>query len=402
MPYSNVSVHDGSVIIGGTMGNVLDSLQQCLNFSYTASIPEDRQWGRIFPDGTATGMIGMLVRNEADWAVNPFAQTHERFLATRFTAEMLCADFAILAGSPRDDGMGGASLFGYIFAFDWQVWAMLVLFLQLLPLLLAIGDHLLLGVAMSASYIGHWYHLVKICCLEASNESHRRRDVRSRLVVGVWWLANLILLTALTGNMKAGLTVRTAGERVDSIADVARRKDLTPILWKGTAYESVVKNTPLDVYQSVYRRVIERNGTRTGSELYTPETFRLVLSGRAVVLNEQPSMLYNVARACTSMPQGQFYFAREPVFNQGISMTLRRGLDLATHNRISRKCSRWRCGTCGPPCCCWPSSFRCRWQPSVSSWSPAVPARDAQLPLAEPDEGRGTPVFLASRRPIKR
>ncbi|KAH9374858.1 hypothetical protein HPB48_020676 [Haemaphysalis longicornis] len=174
---------------------------------------------------------------EADWAVNPFAQTHERFLATRFTAEMLCADFAILAGSPRDDGMGGASLFGYIFAFDWQVWAMLVLFLQLLPLLLAIGDHLLLGVAMSASYIGHWYHLVKICCLEEPPEA----DVPQPPGGGVWWLANLILLTALTGNMKAGLTVRTAGERVDSIADVARRKDLTPILWKGTAYESVVK-----------------------------------------------------------------------------------------------------------------------------------------------------------------
>ncbi|CAN7947922.1 unnamed protein product, partial [Ixodes hexagonus] len=91
------------------------SLEQTVR-RYTVQIPEDRQWGRLFPDGTATGMIGMLVRNEADWAVNPFAQTYDRFMATSFTAEMMCTDLAILAGSPWNDD----NLFGLVVAFEWQ------------------------------------------------------------------------------------------------------------------------------------------------------------------------------------------------------------------------------------------------------------------------------------------
>ncbi|CAN8004280.1 unnamed protein product [Ixodes pacificus] len=110
-------MQDGLLKIGGPMGKILNSVQESLNFTYTVQIPEDRQWGRLLPDGTATGMIGMLVRNEADWAVNPFAQTYDRFMATSFTAEMGCTDLAILAGSPwnEDD-----NLFGLVVAFDWQ------------------------------------------------------------------------------------------------------------------------------------------------------------------------------------------------------------------------------------------------------------------------------------------
>ncbi|XP_042142420.1 uncharacterized protein LOC121832932 [Ixodes scapularis] len=104
-------------------------------------------------------------------------------------------------------------------------------------------------------------------------------------------MANVILLTALTGNMKANLMVRTEGERVDSIADVAAKPHLTPVLWKGTAYESLFRTASLEVYRSVYRKVVQNNGSRPGSQLYSAETLRQVLAGRAVIINEQPSMV---------------------------------------------------------------------------------------------------------------
>lgn len=79
------------------------------------------------------------------------------------------------------------------------------------------------------------------CIPKASTPREDVGFVSSRIVIGFWWMANIILLTALTGNMKASLMVRTDADKVESIADVAEKPHLKPILWKGTAYESLFK-----------------------------------------------------------------------------------------------------------------------------------------------------------------
>ena len=40
--------------------------QQVLNFTYDLTQPPDGQWGAIQPDGTWSGLVGMLMRDEID------------------------------------------------------------------------------------------------------------------------------------------------------------------------------------------------------------------------------------------------------------------------------------------------------------------------------------------------
>ena len=40
--------------------------QQVLNFTYDLTQPPDGQWGAIQPDGTWSGLVGMLMREEID------------------------------------------------------------------------------------------------------------------------------------------------------------------------------------------------------------------------------------------------------------------------------------------------------------------------------------------------
>ena len=40
--------------------------QQILNFTYDLTQPPDGQWGAIQPDGSWSGLVGMLMRGEID------------------------------------------------------------------------------------------------------------------------------------------------------------------------------------------------------------------------------------------------------------------------------------------------------------------------------------------------
>ncbi|KAK3877689.1 hypothetical protein Pcinc_017623 [Petrolisthes cinctipes] len=57
---------------------LLDVLGAAANFTYRYVAPLDTQWGRLSGNGTWTGMIGMVVREEADWAVSDITISPQR------------------------------------------------------------------------------------------------------------------------------------------------------------------------------------------------------------------------------------------------------------------------------------------------------------------------------------
>ncbi|OQR77850.1 hypothetical protein BIW11_06803, partial [Tropilaelaps mercedesae] len=60
-------------------------------------------------------MIGMLLRNESDWAVNAFGQTLDRQRVVTLSSEFMVQDLSILAG--RTFGFQD-NPFGLLEAFD--------------------------------------------------------------------------------------------------------------------------------------------------------------------------------------------------------------------------------------------------------------------------------------------
>ena len=50
----------------GMFAEVFDNLQEIMNFTYTLIKPPDGQWGSIQPDGSWSGMVGLLVSGKID------------------------------------------------------------------------------------------------------------------------------------------------------------------------------------------------------------------------------------------------------------------------------------------------------------------------------------------------
>ena len=61
---------DDSVLLPGSiMLEVVEYLQKSLNFTWELRRPEDQGWGHRYGNGSWSGMIGMLLANEIDFAV---------------------------------------------------------------------------------------------------------------------------------------------------------------------------------------------------------------------------------------------------------------------------------------------------------------------------------------------
>ena len=68
-PYFTISVDQGNPVFSGVMSLVLEYLQTTLNFTSTIVRPPDGTWGATDATGQWGGMVGMVNRNEVDFAL---------------------------------------------------------------------------------------------------------------------------------------------------------------------------------------------------------------------------------------------------------------------------------------------------------------------------------------------
>ena len=61
------------VSYSGVMPKILDYLQTSLNFTTSLARPEDGAWGAVDDQGNWSGMVGMVKRNEVDFALGEFS-----------------------------------------------------------------------------------------------------------------------------------------------------------------------------------------------------------------------------------------------------------------------------------------------------------------------------------------
>ncbi|KAK4325066.1 hypothetical protein Pmani_004337 [Petrolisthes manimaculis] len=87
--------------ISGIDISILDALTSTLNFTYQLVVPPDRAWGGPQPDGTVTGLIGMVARHEANLAICEITITDQRETVVDFTAPYWLESLTLVSRAPR-------------------------------------------------------------------------------------------------------------------------------------------------------------------------------------------------------------------------------------------------------------------------------------------------------------
>ena len=68
-PWFLISEESGQEKYSGIMPKILEYLQVSLNFTITLARPPDGSWGAVDEEGNWGGMVGMVKRNEVDFAL---------------------------------------------------------------------------------------------------------------------------------------------------------------------------------------------------------------------------------------------------------------------------------------------------------------------------------------------
>ena len=110
----------GIVNTGGVFAETMEQLEKRLNFSQVILKPEDGKAGGLEPDGkTWNGLVGMLIRDEADISAAGLTQYFERDQVVDFTIPLVKEGSTLIA--PLNQGQE-TRFWVYVNIFAAQVW----------------------------------------------------------------------------------------------------------------------------------------------------------------------------------------------------------------------------------------------------------------------------------------
>ncbi|XP_069943809.1 probable glutamate receptor [Cherax quadricarinatus] len=209
----------------GHEDHMLNYLAQGLNFSYKYVNPTDGTFGSKQSDGSWTGMVGMVIRREADFAIGLFGITESRSEVVDFTWPVTIQYCRILGsrGRPVVDP------WGFLLPLELPVWAATLGALIILPLALLLLSSCLLIKTNHHTWVKDIFDLTRILL---------QQDYRTwalawwkRLIIGGWVIMALVLSKSYGGNLMSSLAVRHIQQPYQSIRDVLDDPSVT-MLWQ--------------------------------------------------------------------------------------------------------------------------------------------------------------------------
>ncbi|XP_066949352.1 probable glutamate receptor [Macrobrachium rosenbergii] len=297
----------------GIFINFMDMFAQKLNFTYSIAEAADGEWGRILPNGSTTGMIGLCQRREVDMALGPFSITYLRSLIIDFSIPVYIDNEGIFLPRPTLE----RDLTGFAKPFSWQVW---------IALSVAVLGSMVLGVAMRR-FVHQWgpvrlehglqeFHgktwplltfepiwLIRLLLLEAAELPPMM--LTGQLFMGTWMLATLILSSAYQGVLTSLLAIPKVEIPVDSLQDLVNYGKIPWANERGTSLHQFFG----DAKSGIYKVINDKAFLITASY---DERHRMKVE-KFAILCDFFSMKKIMSDDYSETGQCNYYIAKEPI-----------------------------------------------------------------------------------------
>ncbi|KAJ6215793.1 hypothetical protein RDWZM_010293 [Blomia tropicalis] len=196
--------------------DLIAELAKLLHFKYEFRLVKDSAYGRPDKNGIWSGMMGELIRGEADLAVADLTITSKREEAVDFTHPFMNTGISILFKKPTKKV---TSLFSFLSPFSNVVWIyVLCAYIGVSSMLFLVGrlspyewenphpcrqDEQVLenGFSLSNSF---WFTIGSLM-QQASDLTPKAMSTRT--IAAIWYFFTLIMIASYTANLAAFLTV---------------------------------------------------------------------------------------------------------------------------------------------------------------------------------------------------
>ncbi|ROT70074.1 olfactory ionotropic receptor IR4 [Penaeus vannamei] len=248
---------EGGVVFSfeGPMANILDIIATSMNFSYGFVRPRDGAWGTEKVDGSWSGMVGMVSREEADLGLGPFAMTTKRAEVVDYATPILIDYARILGGRGRPE----VDPWGFLFPLTQEVWMGVLVMVAVVLLVVLVLSRLSEKALQKEEEEGRvsqgtrnmYFGVFRILLQQDAKVPPGRRW--ERVLLAGWMIVTLVTVKSYAGNLMSLLAVRHIPQPYQSVRDVLDDPACTMIWEANTMFVEFLSNVQSGPFHEVWR-----------------------------------------------------------------------------------------------------------------------------------------------------
>ncbi|XP_078498596.1 glutamate receptor U1-like [Lissotriton helveticus] len=232
-------------------------LAKKLGFSFTLSVVKDGRYGAMDPAGNWTGMIGEVVRKEADLAMAPLTITAARERVIDFTKPFMATGISILL--KKDSTAQDSFLFLFLRPFSAETWIGVLVAYFVTCLCLYVVARLSPCEWMAPpteekkfTFLNSLWFGAGALTLQGA-EPHPKSP-SARIIAVIWWVFTVIVVAAYIASFAAML--KSGNEEtpssIQSFEDLANQRAIEYGTIEGSSTYHFFKNSKIPSYRRIY------------------------------------------------------------------------------------------------------------------------------------------------------
>ncbi|XP_022241845.1 glutamate receptor 1-like, partial [Limulus polyphemus] len=329
---------EGNNIFEGYSKDLADLIAEKLKINYVLKLVNDSNYGGQDPSSPAgwNGMVGELIRKEADMAIAPLTITSARERVIDFTKPYMSLGISIMIKKPMKKKPG---VFSFLNPLSKKIWMCIILaYLGVSVVLFLVSrfspvewrfEEAFLGPSVSNDFSlmnSLWFSLgafmqqgCDVC----------PRSVAGRIVGSVWWFFTLIIISSYTANLAAFLTVERMVTPINSADDLSRQTEVEYGTLRFSSTQEFFKRSKIAVYARMWEFMNSRKHVFTSSYDEGVKRVRESKGKYAFLLESTTNDYINERQPCDTMKVGRNLDAKGFGVGTPLGSGLRDRLNLA-------------------------------------------------------------------------
>lgn len=304
MTKASSSPKSGNEEFEGYAMDLIKELSLLLNFEFEIRICKDGLYGIEDDEGNWNGMIGEVIRGEADIAVADLTITGKREKAVDFTLPFMTTGVSILFMKPAK---AESSLFGFLSPFTISVWIYLLLTTALISLIFFICGRLSpyewdnpfpckedQPILMNECSVKNSFWFT-VGSLMQQGSDVAPKAMSTRIIGGIWYFFTLIMVASYTANLAAFLTIEVVSYPFNNIEELAAQTKIGYGCTKSGSTRTTFKDSPNPTLRKLVK-YMEDNPRMFAAN--NEEGKARVLKGNYAYFMESRGIEHTVERIC--------------------------------------------------------------------------------------------------------
>lgn len=289
--------------------DLLEKLSEMLHFRYKVGVVKDGKYGTLGTNGNWTGMIGEIVRKEADLAVAPLTITSVREDAVDFTQPFLHTGIGILM--ERDTILEDATLFHFLAPFSKEMWAGILAAYVISSLCLFLAARVSPcewdgNEETPFTFLNSLWYGAGSLALQGAVPPPKSLSVR--IISAIWWLFSIVLLSAYIAGFSFVLESGSEQLSIQTFEDLVKQRHLDFGTMGGSSTLLYFMNSKNPIQQMVYESIMKKKDTVFVKSYQ--EAIQRVLNSNYAFIGETVSQDLAVARHCNLIRSPEVLGAR--------------------------------------------------------------------------------------------